>query len=72
MLGEAHDLGLGRRREIRERHELGVLGLLDVGLDRPAVGQRSGKPRRSLIRSTMSSENVSPSSSACTCDSAAV
>ena len=35
-------------------------------------GQRSGLPSRSAIRSTMSSVNVSPSSSAWTCDSAAV
>ena len=35
-------------------------------------GQRSGWPSFSSIRSTMSSVNVSPSSSACTCASAAV
>ena len=37
MLGESHDLGGFARGELRERDELGVLGLLDVGLDRPAV-----------------------------------
>ena len=44
---------------------------INVRLGEPC-GQRSGSPSRTLIRSTMSSLNVSPSSSAWTCASAAV
>ena len=56
-----------------ERLELAVLGLLErpVSTGQPC-GQRSGCPSRSSIRSTMSSVNVSPSSSAWTWASAAV
>ena len=72
MLGEPDDLRRVDRLEVGERDELGVLGLLELGLDRPAVRAAVGCPRRSLIRSIISSVNVSPSSSAWTCDSAAV
>ena len=37
VLGEPHDLGRAAGREVRERDELGVLGLFDVRCDRPAV-----------------------------------
>ena len=37
VLGQADDGGAGPGRERRQRLQLGVLGLLEAGLDRPAV-----------------------------------
>ena len=73
VLGEPDDRRLGARLERRERRELEVLApaRATVSTGQPC-GQRSGWPSFSSIRSTMSSVNVSPSSSACTCASAAV
>ena len=72
VLGEPHDRRAVAGLEVRERHELAVLDLLGAVSTGQPCGQRSGWPSRSAIRSTMSSVNVSPSSSACTCDSAGV
>ena len=61
VLGQPHDLARSPRLEgLGRARQLAVLGLLDVGVDRPAVRAAVGRPRRSLIRSTMSSVNVSP------------
>ena len=38
MLGQADDRRLRRRLEVGQRRQLAVLGLLGVGIDRPAVG----------------------------------
>ena len=70
MLGEAHDRRAAAGPEVGERRQLAVLGLLDVGSTGHPCGQRSGSEAFG-IRSIMSSVNVSPSSSACSCDSAA-
>ena len=57
------------RRAARARGSRSCSNTVSIG---QPCGQRSGFPSRSRIRSTMSSLNVSPSSSACTCASAAV
>ena len=58
--------------ELRQRLQLVVFGLLERGIDRPAVGAALGMPSFRAIRSTMSSENESPISSAWMCASAGV
>ncbi len=45
MLGEPHDLGAATGPQIGERDELGVLGLLDVRLDRPPMGAAVRMPQ---------------------------
>ena len=73
VLGEPHDRRPLRRargpRAARARGSPPARRSVSIG---QPCGQRSGSPSRTLIRSTMSSLNVSPSSSAWTCASAAV
>jgi hypothetical protein len=72
VLREPDDRRPRARLEVGQRRKLLVLALLEVGIDRPAVRAAVRVAERSSIRSTMSSVNVSPSRSACTCASAAV
>ena len=73
VLGEADDRrARARARAPRAARARGSRpARTSVSIGQPC-GQRSGLPSRSSIRSTMSSLNVSPSSSAWTCASAAV
>ena len=53
MLREPHDLAALAGRELRERDEALVLGLLDVGVDGPAVRAAVGAAEP-LVRSARS------------------
>ena len=73
VLGEPDDLRLAADFEVGERRQLLVLASCsNAGSTGQPCGQRSGLPSRTSIRSTMSSLNVSPSSSAWMCASPAV
>ena len=73
VLGEPDDRRLrGRPRARRAAPAPRSRPARTSGSTGQPCGQRSGLPSLSSIRSTMSSENVSPSSSAWTCASAAV
>ena len=48
VLGEPHDLGRPAGCELGQRDELAVLGLLDAGIDRPAVWAALG-PAQALV-----------------------
>ena len=71
VLGEPHDLGGAARSQVRQRSQLLFSACSKAG-STASRGQRSGLPSFASIRATMSSVNVSPSSSAWTCASAAV
>ena len=70
MLREAHDLSRARPAGTSASETRPAFSACSTpGSTGQPCGQRSGRPRRTLIRSIMSSVNVSPISSACTCDS---
>ena len=72
VLGEAHDRRARRpAASVGERRELAFSACSTSGSTGQPCGQRSGWPSFSSIRSTISSVNVSPSSSARSCASAA-